>query len=126
MKLSDFVGAQKVTSYLMPAGRLVGANMAHETATITAYETDFFALTMVTSTPDVPFGSRFNAKTQIVVVNTGENTCELICSVEPEFPHGPPMGMKGQIQRGMKKGSLDTFEKIGSHIRNCAVSYGWC
>lgn len=123
---SDFVGAQRETSYLMPAGRLVGASTAYETATITAYDADFFALTMSTSTPGVPFGKRFSAKTQIVVVNTGDNSCELICSVEPEFPNGPPMGMKGQIQRGMKRGTIDMFEKIGSHIRNCAVSYGWC
>lgn len=123
---SDVIGAKKETSYRMPAGRLVGASTAYETATISAYESEFFALSISTATPGVPFGSRFLARTQIVVINTGENTCKLVCSVEAEFPKGPPMGMKGQIQKGMKKGTLETFEKIGSFIKNCAVSYGWC
>ncbi len=123
---SDFVGATKQTSYLMPPGRLIGASMAYETTKITAYAENHFALSTTTSTPGVPFGTKFFAKTQIIVVNTGPNRCELICSVEPEFPSGPPLGMKGQISKGMKHGTFETYEKIASHIRNCAVSYGWC
>lgn len=126
LDVSDLIGASKETTYRMPASRLVSASMAFETSTLIAYTDDFFAISISTSTPEVPFGRKFLARTQIVVINTGNNSCRMICSVEPEFPNGPPLGMKWQIQKGMKKGTLEMFAKIGSHIKNCAVSYGWC
>jgi len=121
----DLIGATRETSYLMPAGRLVPANVAHETCTLKEYNDDFFALCMSTRTPGVPFGERFIAETQIIVVRTGKNSCRMICSVEAEFPNGPPFGMKGQIKRAMKRGTINVFEKIGNHIKSCATSYGW-
>lgn len=122
----DFIGASKHISYLMPAGRLVPANTAYETCSLTEYNDDFFTLCMTTKTPGVPFGERFIAKTQITVVRTGKNSCRMLCSVEAEFPNGNPLGMKGQIKKGMKRGTIDMFNKIGIHIINCATSYGWC
>ena len=121
----DIIGATKKTEYLMPKTAFVKANMAYETATITAYNDSVFAIEMSTVNPDVPFGKKFIAKTKIVVYNTGENTCEMECSVETEFPQGPPMGVSRQIKNAMKSGSMEVFEKIGSSIKNCAVSYGW-
>lgn len=123
----DLIGATRETSYLMPAGRLVPANMAYESCTLKEYNDNFFTLCMSTRTPDVPFGKRFIAETKIIVVRTGKNSCQMICSVEAEFPNGPPLGMKGQIKRGMRRGTMDTFEKIGNHIKKCASSRGyWC
>jgi len=121
---ADIIGASKNTTYLMPAGRLVPKTIAYENATLIAYNDNFFAVKMVTSTPGVPFGKRFLARTQIIVINTGENSCRMICSVEPEFPDGPPLGMGGSIRKGMKTGTIQTFEKMASHITGCAVSYG--
>lgn len=123
VKNEHFIGARRDTQYQMPAGFLVPANMAYETCTLSDYNQNFFVLNMTTLTPDVPFGKKFLAKTQIIVVRTGLNRCRMICSVETEFPTGPPIGMKGQIKMGMKKGTLETFEKIGSHIERCAMSH---
>mmetsp|Transcript_3383 Transcript_3383/g.4982 ORF Transcript_3383/g.4982 Transcript_3383/m.4982 type:complete len:320 (+) Transcript_3383:588-1547(+) len=121
---ADLIGASRTISYVMPAGKLVGASMATEIATLTEHNDDFFAIQMKTATPGVPFGKKFLALTQIVIINNGGNTCQMICSVEPVFPDGPPLGMKGQIKRGMKSGTIAMFEKIGAHIKNCATSYG--
>lgn len=124
--VKEYIGATKTTTYVMPAGKLVGSSVATERTTLSDYTDDFFVIKMKTYTPGVPFGKKFLAKTQITVVNLGHNQCQMICSVEPEFPHGPPLGMKGQITKGMKVGTMETFDKIGAHIKNCAISYGWC
>ncbi len=105
----------------MPKTTFVRANMAYEAATITAYDDHCFAVEMKTSNPDVPYGKKFIAHTKIVVLNRGENACEMICSVETIFPTGPPkMGIGRQIENAMKIGSMDVFKKIGSSIRNAA------
>jgi len=118
VRTEGFIGARRDTSYRMPAGRLVAANMAYETCTLTDYADDYFVLSMTTSTPSVPFGKRFLAKTQMVVVRTGKNRCRMICSVETEFPNGAPLGMKGQIKMGMMRGTIEMFQKIGSCVRH--------
>jgi hypothetical protein len=125
IKPQDIIGATKKTEYLMPKTALVKANMAYETATITEYNDSCFAIEMFTTNPDVPFGKKFIAHTKIIVYNTGENTCYMECSVQTEFPNGPPMGLAWKIKGAMKSGSMEVFEKIGSSIINCAVSYGW-
>ena len=106
----------------MPKSALVAASMAYETAKLTHYNDHFFVLKRSTSTPDVPFGKRFIAHTQIVVVNSGKNSCKMICSVEAEFPEGAPMGMGGSIKNGMKSGTIEVFEKMASTLRSCGLS----
>lgn len=124
---AQFLGATRKTTYVMPASKLIPANMAFETATLAEYNDDFFSVQMSTSTPDVPFGKKFLARTQMVVVNLGKNACRMICSVETEFPDGPPFGVAGRIERGMRSGTLRMFDDISAHIRYCAVSDdGWC
>lgn len=125
VKPEDILGATKKTEYLMPKTTFVKANMAYETTEITEYNDDCFAIDMYTTNPEVPFGKKFIAHTKIVVYNTGENTCRMECSVQTEFPDGPPMGVSWKIKSAMKEGSMEVFEKIGSSIKNCAVSYGW-
>ena len=51
---TDFVGATKETSYLMPSSAFVKANMAYETATIAQYNDYCICLKMATRTPEVP------------------------------------------------------------------------
>lgn len=113
----------------MPKSTLVRENMAYETCTITQYNDYCFALEIFTKNPDVPYGSKFIAHTQIVVYNTGENTCYMECSVEANFPDGPPMGVIAwNIRNSMKSGTMAVFDKIGESINNCAncEEEGWC
>ena len=106
----------------MPQTKLVKANMAYETAEITEYNEHCFAIDMFTSNPDVPFGNKFVAHTKIVVYNTGQNSCYMVCSVETDFPNKPPMGVAWQIKNAMKTGSFEVFEKIGTSIKTCIES----
>eukprot|EP00977_Amphora_coffeiformis_P019387 scaffold7213_cov166-Amphora_coffeaeformis.AAC.3 len=63
---SDFVGAEKEGSYLMPQSAFVKANMCSETHYIIAYSDYCFCLRKKALTPDAPFGSTFVAWTQIL------------------------------------------------------------
>lgn len=60
-------------------------------------------------------GGTFIAHTQIVITNTGNNTCKIVCSVEAEFPNGPPM-VGRQIKSGMRAGTADAFVIFGETI----------
>jgi hypothetical protein len=111
----EIVGAEKETSYLMPKSAFVGANMAAETNIITAYNDYCFFIKKRCLTPDVPYGSTFVAWTQLVFTNTGNNTTHLVCSVEAEFPNGPPM-VGRQIKSGMRSGVGDLFVLMGETI----------
>jgi len=73
-------------------------------------------------TPEVPFGSTFVALTKNVVINTGGNTCRLFCSVEAEFPNGPPMVAR-QIQSGMRAGTTESFIRLGETITKYANAF---
>jgi VAD1 Analog of StAR-related lipid transfer domain len=119
---ADYVGAEKEMSYLMPKSVFVKANMAYETAYILAYNDYCFVLKKRALTPDVPYGSTFEAWTQYVVINTGPNSCKMICSVEAEFPNGPPM-ISRQITSGMRAGVGELFVKTGETIEKYANSY---
>jgi len=101
----------------MPKTGLVSPSMAYETAMLSHYNDEFFVLQRTTTTPDAPFGKSYVAKTQIVVINTGRNSCKMICSVETEFPSGPPLAMGWQIRKGMKDGTSEVFRKMGEAIR---------
>jgi len=116
VKEIDYIGASKTTNYLMPESILIKANKAIEHAVISAYNSNFFVLKKSTVTPDVPFGSRFVALSQIVVVNTGKNSCRMICSVEADFPNGEPLGAGRSIRYAMKKAAMTTYEKIRDTI----------
>ncbi len=122
VKSEDIVGASRKTEYLMPKTIFVRENMAYEVATITEYNEHCFALDMITSNPDVPFGKKFLSHTKIVVYNKGENSCYMECSVEANFPDGPPRGVAWQIKNAMKSGTIEVFKKIGNSITNCAIN----
>jgi VAD1 Analog of StAR-related lipid transfer domain len=106
----------------MPKSAFVSANMCYETARIVAYNDYVFCLKKEAKTPDVPYGSTFKAWTQLLVINTGNNTCRLICSVEAEFPNGPPL-VSRQIKSGMRAGTGEIFVKIGETIGKYADEY---
>ena len=72
--------------------------------------------------PDVPFGNTFVALTQYLVVDTGNNTCKLTCSVEAEFPNGEPM-VSRQIRSGMRAGTGELFVLFGETATKYADEY---
>jgi hypothetical protein len=121
MNYKDIIGASRKTEYTMPKTTLVRENVAFEMATITEYNEHCFAIDMITSNPDVPFGKKFISHTKIVVYNKGENSSYMECSVEAEFPNGPPMGVAWQIKNAMKSGSIEKFKKIGDSILYCVT-----
>ena len=60
----------------------------------------------------VPYGNTFIAWTQYTIINTGKNTCRMICSVEAEFPNGAPM-----VARQIKSGKSAFI--LLSHMISC-------
>lgn len=106
----------------MPKSAFVKANMAYETNILIEYNDYCFAIKKKTSTPDVPYGSSFFTWTQIVVTDTGNETCRMVCSVEAEFPNGPPM-VGGQIKSGMRSGTAAFFVQLGETICKYADEY---
>lgn len=122
VKEKDFIGCEKEASYLMPKSAFVAANTASETAFIEAYNDYCFAFKKRALTPDVPYGSTFEAWTKYVVINTGKNNCKMICSVEAVFPNGPPM-ISRQIKSGMRAGVGELFVKTGETIQKYANAY---
>lgn len=98
------------------------ANRCTETHYITAYNDYCFCLRKKALTPEVPYGTTFVAWTQYMVVNTGHDTCRLYCSVEPEFPNGPPF-VHRQIKSGMRAGVGELFVLVGETITKYADEY---
>jgi hypothetical protein len=107
---------------MMPKSAFVKANVCNETAYIEAYNDYCFAMKKKALTPDVPYGSTFIAWTKFVVINTGGDSCKILCSVEAEFPNGPPM-VSRQIKSGMRAGVGELFVKIGETISKYADEY---
>ena len=96
--------------------------MCYETASIEAYNDYCFCLKKKALTPEVPYGGTFVAWTKFVFINTGDDTCRLVCSVEAEFPNGPPM-VGRQIKSGMRAGVGELFVLIGETIIKYADEY---
>lgn len=119
---TDFIGAEKEAEYLMPKSAFVSANMCYETHYILAYNDYCFCLKKRARNPDAPFGKTFIAWTQYLVVNTGEESCKLTCSVEPEFPNGEPM-VSRQIRSGMRAGTGELFVLIGETVAKYANEF---
>lgn len=119
---NEFIGAEKEAEYLMPKSAFVSANMCYETHCIVSYNDYCFCLKKRARNPDAPFGKTFIAWTQYRVVNTGENTCKLTCSVEPEFPNGEPM-VSRQIRSGMRAGTGEVFVLIGETVAKYADAF---
>jgi hypothetical protein len=118
----EFTGAEREGSYLMPKSAFVNANMSYETQYIVEYNDYCFCLKKKSLNPDAPFGSTFVAWTQYLVVNTGNDSCRLCCSVEAEFPNGPPL-VSRQIKSGMRAGTGELFVLFGETVTKYADEY---
>ncbi|GAX10254.1 hypothetical protein FisN_3Lh456 [Fistulifera solaris] len=122
VKEEDFIGSTKEGSYLMPKSAFVAANTCYETHFLVAYNDYCFCLKKRARNPEAPFGKSFVAWTQYLVVNLGNNSCRLVCSVEAEFPNGEPMVAR-QIRSGMRAGTGDLFVLTGETISKYAAEY---
>lgn len=122
VKEEDIVGAEMERSYLMPKSTFVKANRVTQSTHIKTYNDYCFCYQERTDTPEVPYGNTFVTWTQVMVVNTGHNTCRMVCSVEIEFPNGPPMTSR-MIVSGAKSGTAETFALLSRCIANYANEF---
>jgi VAD1 Analog of StAR-related lipid transfer domain len=104
----DIIGAERESEYLMPKSTFVRANTVYDTSQIIAYNDYCLCIKKRTLSPDVPYGTTFLTWTQILITNTGNDTCHLTTSVEAEFPNGPPI-ISRQIVSGMRSGTAESF-----------------
>lgn len=141
-KYDDFIGVERAADYIMPKSAFVKANRCSEvgrdrssretmcvadlffrqTWKILAYNDYCFCIRKKALTPEVPYGTTFIAWTQMTVIDTGNNSCKLICSVEPEFPNGPPL-ISRQIKSGMRAGTGELFVLLGTTISKYSDEY---
>ncbi|GKY92133.1 hypothetical protein MPSEU_000184700 [Mayamaea pseudoterrestris] len=122
VKPDDFVGVSKEQQYLMPKSAFVSANMAYDTVFIAAYNDNCFAIKKKTHTPDVPFGGTFFSWTMLLFENLGGNSVKMTCSVEAEFPNGPPM-IARQIESGLRGGTAESFVSLGETITKYSEAF---
>ena len=111
----DFIGATKKLEYLVPKSAFVSATTCYETVTLLSHNDYCFATKSECRCPGVPYGKTFISWNQTVVTNVGKNTCRIVCSVEAEFPNGPPLVAR-QIRSGMRTVSAETCVKLGEVI----------
>jgi len=119
---STFVGATLEYSYLMPKSAFVSANMCYSTWEILQYDANSLVIKEKTLTPEVPYGNTFISWTQYSILNTGKNSCRMVCSVEAEFPNGQPMVAR-QIKSGMRAGTAEKFVLLGETICRYADAF---
>jgi hypothetical protein len=118
----DIVGAEREAEYLMPKSTFVKANTVYDTSQITAYNDYCLCIKKRTLSPEVPYGTTFVTWTQMLIVNTGNDTCHLATSVEAEFPNGPPI-ISRQIVGGMRSGTAESFVRMTEIITKYAGEF---
>jgi len=96
--------------------------MCYATFELTRYDDYCLVIKEKTLTPEVPYGNTFISWTQYALVNSGRNSCRLVCSVEAEFPQGPPMVAR-QIKSGMRTGTAEKFVALGEAICRYAEAF---
>uniref|UniRef100_A0A7R9W4M1 VASt domain-containing protein n=1 Tax=Pseudictyota dubia TaxID=2749911 RepID=A0A7R9W4M1_9STRA len=122
VKAESFIDVFKESEYLMPKSAFVKANMCYEKCSIVEYNDHCFAFHGTARTPEVPYGNTFFCHTRVVITNKGNNRCGMVCSVEAEFPNGPPM-VGRQIKSGMRAGTAESFVALGETICRYAEEY---
>jgi len=108
----QFMGAQRKTSYRLPKSLFIPSTMGYDVTTIINYDNHKFTFRTATKTPKVPFGNRIVTHSQIVVLNKGFNKTRMICSMEVEFPLGPPLGFANKIREAAKASTMSFFHSM--------------
>merc|ERR1712176_929046 len=114
---NEIIGAQRKTSYRLPKSLFIPSTMGHDVTTVTDYDNHKFTFRTATKTPNVPFGKRIVTHSQITVLNKGKNMSQMICSMEVEFPLGPPMGFANKIRKAAKASTMSFFHTVQKTIR---------
>lgn len=117
--------ACKENELLMPKSSLIPANMCHEKLFLLEHNDYCFCLRKMARTPGVPFGKNFVSWTQFLVIDNGNNSCRMICSVEPEFIDENKLSsfIKRSIRNGMRAGTYDVFRTFGKTVQQYAHVY---
>lgn len=105
----------RVVSYTNPASKLVKAVKATEEQTYIKANGREFAVSVIVSTPDAPYGSAFKIELLYKIMpgpttSTEEETTHLIISWAINF-HQNTM-MKGMIEGGARQGLKDSFDQF--------------
>lgn len=79
-KCSDYIGARKVFSYIVPKCNVFDAHVVYDSMEIIEYNDYCFGVVSVLKEPDIPNGSEYETKLQTVVIDKGRNKCKMICS----------------------------------------------
>jgi len=111
----DFIGAIRKSQFVMPKSMLVSANTAYQTSSIIEYNDYCFGFKTITKNPEVPFGSTFEAHTQLIFVNGGEYKTRMVCSMKPVFPGSKPL-VAWKIRNAMFTGCSDADVALGEVI----------
>ena len=108
----DFIGAQKTLQYLVPKSAVGSAHMAYKTMELIKYKNNYcFAMRSIIKTPDLPFGSDYETKLQIIVIDKGINNCRMICSSEMVVT-GMSLDDDWQVRNSMRHRVTDSFAAV--------------
>lgn len=81
-KYSNYVGATRVMTYIVPKLFNIDPHTVYETTEIMEYNDFCFVVRSVLKEPDIPYGSEFETNVQTIIIDTGRNSCKMICSSE--------------------------------------------
>jgi len=113
----ELIGAKRNTTFRLPKTLLIPSTMGYDTTTVTDYTNHNFTILTSTRTPNIPFGNRIVTHAQIIVFNKGRNNTQMVCSMEVEFPLGPPIGFASKIKKEAKASTMSYFDSVQRTIR---------
>ena len=114
-KWSDFIGAKRTISYMVPKSEIGGAHMSYETVELIEYNDYCFAVKCIIKNPDLPFGSEYETHCQIIVIDKGINNSRMICSSEMVVT-GMAMDDDWQVRNSMRHRATAYFYSLAEAI----------
>lgn len=104
----------RVVTYTKAATKLVKAIKATEEQTYLKASRNEFAILVIVSTPDVPYGSSFKVYLlyKMMLGSAGEESARLVVSWAVNFTQNSVM--KGVIENGARQGLKESFEQFSS------------
>lgn len=114
-KWSDFKGAKRTDSYMVPKSEIGTAHMVYETVELIEYNDYCFAVKSIIKNPDLPFGSEYETHCQTIVIDKGINNSRIICSSEMVVT-GMAMDDDWQVRNSMRHRATAYFYALGDAI----------
>mmetsp|Transcript_21111 Transcript_21111/g.64299 ORF Transcript_21111/g.64299 Transcript_21111/m.64299 type:complete len:159 (-) Transcript_21111:92-568(-) len=93
-------------SYTMPRSFLVPENRVDEVHVVEADSDGLFCLSATVHTPEVPYGSKFHSRFQLIFRGSADpaNNADMDVTADIHYKNGgPPFLLKGQIRSGTEK-----------------------